>query len=99
MADLAALTAETGDEFALFTKGGNRMIVRGGYDRVPVGLQDAERLNALGYRWSGHTHPGMDRNTLMSSPGDRKVIGAFLRQERSQILNSLGQRDDFGKEQ
>ena len=29
MADLSALTAHTGDEFALFTKGKNRLIIRG----------------------------------------------------------------------
>ena len=29
MADLSVLTAHTGDEFALFTKGKNRLIIRG----------------------------------------------------------------------
>jgi len=29
MADLSALTAHTGDEFALFTKGKDRLIIRG----------------------------------------------------------------------
>ena len=30
MSDLAALTAKTGDEFAMFTKGGERLVIRGG---------------------------------------------------------------------
>lgn len=74
MKDLAALTAYTGDEFAMFTKGGERLIMRGETTRVNVGVEEAERLAADGYRFSGHTHPTVDPLDLMSSKGDRAVL-------------------------
>jgi hypothetical protein len=47
----------TGDEFAMFTTGGRRMIMRGSPDTVPVTPAQAEALSAQGWRWSAHTHP------------------------------------------
>jgi len=88
--DLAALTAATGDEFAMFTTGGRRLIIRGVPGSVPVTPEMAEGLAGQGWRWSGHTHPGVDATVLRSSLGDRAVLGA-MGQGRSAILNSTGQ--------
>ena len=97
MADLAALTAVTGDEFAMFTKENERLIIRGNYFMVDIGIKEATELNSQGYKWSGHTHPGVDRNVLAASEGDKDILMMF-RQKMSVIYNSKGQFLTFEKE-
>lgn len=97
MADLAALTAETGDEYAMFTKGAKRLIIRGNPVMVNISDGDAEKLAADGYRWSGHTHPGTDINVLLPPDGDKQILRRFA-QEQSVICNSKGSYQTFGKE-
>lgn len=97
MKDLAALTAETGDEFAMFTKGSERLIIRGNQVSVNIDVEQAKELAAQGYRWSGHTHPGMDTFCLMRSDGDVNILKCF-NQELSSIYNSTGKSLVFGKE-
>lgn len=92
--DLAALTAATGDEFAMFTAGGRRLIIRGTADGVPIGPKEAATLARQGWRWSAHTHPGTTRQVLRSSGADRKVLEQF-RNKRSAIRNSEGDRRLF----
>jgi hypothetical protein len=88
--DIAALTAQTGDEFAMFSTGGRRLIYRGDASSVPIAPELAEQLAARGWRWSNHTHPGNSVGVLRSSPGDRAVLGAMGGQ-RSALFNSTGQ--------
>ncbi|MBQ7596958.1 MAG: hypothetical protein IJU56_00075 [Clostridia bacterium] len=97
MSDLSALTAYTGDEFAMFTKGQNRLIIRGGVDNVNIDAKAAESLAKEGYRWSGHTHPGDSFNCIFPSDGDKLVLKQF-KQNTSVIYNSKGQFSTFGKE-
>ena len=97
MSDLSALTAKTGDEFAMFTKGGERLIIRGNSMKVNINIDEAETLSENGYRWSGHTHPGIDSNCLISSYGDKSILKAF-KQETSVIYNSKGKFSTFRKE-
>jgi hypothetical protein len=92
--DLAALTAHTGDEFAMFTTGGRRLVFRGNFESVPITPDKAAELANQGWRWSAHTHPGFDSNVLRSSPGDQAVLGA-MGGNQSAIFNSLGQRGIF----
>lgn len=94
MKDLAAMTAETGDEFAMFTKGGERLIIRGDNTKVNVNEIKAGEMAAQGYRFSGHTHPGADISDLRASPGDYKILRAFG-MERSIIYNSSGAKQTF----
>ncbi len=77
MRDLAALTAETGDEYALFTRKNKRLVIRGDAARTNVTVEDAQRLAAEGYKWSGHTHPGEGVNVLLASDGDMEVLRQF----------------------
>ena len=93
--DLAALTAATGDEFAMFTTGGRRLLIRGGSSTVPIGIDEAGRLASQGWRWSAHTHPGVGSSVLRSSLGDRAVLEQFPNAS-SAILNSEGNRAIFG---
>lgn len=89
MKDLAALTAETGDEFALFTRSGQRMIIRGDSRSVPVNIDRAKQLAENGFRWSGHTHPGSSPTVLQASDGDYGILNVF-KQEFSVVYNSVG---------
>ncbi|MGN0468923.1 MAG: hypothetical protein ACI4GY_09390 [Acutalibacteraceae bacterium] len=97
MKDLAALTAVTGDEFAMFTKGNERLIIRGNEYMVDVTVELAEEMNKNGFKWSGHTHPGNTLFCLNASDGDSKILAHF-KQDISSIYNSKGQYTIFGKE-
>ena len=97
MADLSALTAKTGDEFALFTKGNERLVIRGNAYKVNIDIDEAKALAASGYRWSGHTHPGISEDFATPSMGDKNILKNF-NQEISVIYNSTGHYRTFGKE-
>lgn len=96
MIDLSALTAKTGNEFALFTKGEERLVIRGNSQKVFVDGVIAKELAAEGYRWSGHTHVGDDYNSLFASDGDYHILDCFD-QDLSVIYNSVGQYLQFMK--
>jgi hypothetical protein len=83
--DLSALTAKTGVEFAMFTHGSKRLIVRGISNKVDVNRERALVLKAQGYTWSGHTHV----DTLIESEGDLDILDAFD-QKSSVIYNAEG---------
>jgi hypothetical protein len=91
MIDLAALTAKENVEFAMFTRGSERLIVRGDKYSVNINQFDAVRLNSLGYRWSGHTHVG---SWLAASHGDKEILKLF-NQRRSAVYNSFGKHEMF----
>ena len=94
MHDLAALTAKTGDEFAMFTRKGRRLIVRGDSRMIPLSVYELAELNELGYRWSGHTNPGRMFVDLEASYGDKKALLLFT-QDRCAIYNALGKYKIF----
>ena len=96
MMDLAALTEKTGDEFALFTRKGERLIIRGNNKRIPLEEDDLVNLNQAGYRWSGHTHPGRTDAALDVSQGDRDALG-FFSQENCAVYNAHGRHSVFGR--
>ena len=96
MTDLASMTAVTGHEFAMFTRKGERLVIRGNEIQTPVNKEQAKELAEQGYRWSGHTHPGTGVNTLVASNGDITVLEAFG-QQTSVIYNSLGEYLQFGR--
>jgi hypothetical protein len=94
MSDLSALTAATGDEFTMFTLSSKRLIIRGNKNSVNINFSDALTLANQGYKWSGHTHPGIGERVLLASKGDLQILSAFL-QPRSTIYNSSGQYQLF----
>lgn len=93
--DLAALSAKTTDEFALFRSGSRVMIIRGNATSVPLSTADgsAQSLASQGWRWTAHTHPDY---SLASSPGDRNVLSVF-RNMRSDIFLPNGDSRPFNK--
>lgn len=98
MKDLAALTAKTGDEYAMFTRKGERLVIRGNESMTNVTLSMARELAASGYRWSGHTHPGSSINVLLASDGDLAVLKQFG-QKYSCIWDMFGNCQPFGLEE
>ena len=92
--DLAALTAKTGDEFAMFTRGSQRMIIRGNSSAVNVNANIAQELYNAGFKWSGHTHPGTGINVKFASEGDMYILEQF-HQTQSVILDSQGNFNIF----
>jgi len=96
--DLAALTAETGDEFALFTRKNERIVLRGTSKMTDVSPEKAEEMAKDGWRWSAHTHPGYTEFCMIASDGDIAILEAFG-QVRSLILNSMGDLSVFGLEE
>jgi len=96
VSDLAALTAKTGDEFALFTCGSQRLLIRGESYGVPLTEKVIISLKKQSYKWSAHSHPGTSDSVLDASgkPGDKLVLELF-EQKRSLILNSSGRRNVF----
>lgn len=89
MRDLAALTAKVGNEFAMFTKGNTRLIIRGDKNSVNIDVEQAKELCEEGYKWSGHTHPGITDFCMEISDGDFAVWECFA-QEFIAIYNSKG---------
>lgn len=92
--DLSALTAYSGVEYAMFTRKGERLIIRGNEQMTNIDMEAASKLAREGYRWSGHTHPGDDSLALFASDGDRAILKAFG-QEQSVIYNAAGKRNVF----
>lgn len=91
MSDLAALTAETKAEFAMFTCGSRRLIIRGDDRCVYIEEAEVERLIAQGYKWSGHTHPGYNMSASVADADFLKRFG----QSRSVIYNISGECRTF----
>ena len=94
MRDLAALTAQTGCEYAMFTRKGERLIVRGNSYMTNIDAETARKMAEDGWRWSGHTHPGTDINVRIASPGDVEILKAFG-QEYSLICDAAGKFEIF----
>ena len=93
--DIAALTAYTGNEFAIFTRGSQRLVIRGYNYNMALSIENLQLLKQQGFQFSAHTHPidtTFSRYVLDASSGDRLALKIF-EQERSLILDSLGRRN------
>ena len=95
MSDLRNLTIHTGDEFAMFTRGSQRMIMRGVNGAIPTSMMNVECATAMakaGWRFSGHTHTrGF---APVGSVGDEAILRAFG-QSRSGIWSTSGNVGTF----
>jgi len=92
--DIAALTAHSGDEFALFTRGPQRFVLRGNATNVDVTPTRAKILAAEGWKWTAHSHPGTSSVGLTASTGDQQVLRAFG-QRYGLIVNGRGEVNVF----
>ena len=78
MGSLVRMSKETGDEFALLTRGNQRIVIRGNPSSVPiqVGDKNAYTLGKEGWRYSGHIHP--TRRATMTGQGDPAVLDSIV---------------------
>lgn len=74
-----------------------RYFVRGGPTNVNINEVRAIELFKMRYKWSGHTHPGIDYNVKMPSSGDKSILNIFG-QEQSVIYDNKGRFGIFGGE-
>ncbi|WP_224365459.1 RHS repeat-associated core domain-containing protein [Hyalangium versicolor] len=98
LTDLSALTNYSKAEFGMFTLGGRRMVFRGTPGNLGISSEKIHELALDGWRFSGHTHPGVTNTVLNASPDDRNVLRLFNEmgtQKRSAILNSQGKLRTF----
>ena len=73
----------------MFTKGKERMIVRGNEYRVNIDEVEAAKMRFEGWKWSGHSHVETDSLSTMASDGDYLILKAFC-QRKSCIINAKG---------
>ena len=66
--------------------------------KVPVNIDIAKEYAAKGWRWSGHSHPGMTGIVLSPSDSDRIVLQQFTNQTYSSTINSVGNYQRFSKD-
>ena len=90
MKDLRAIGEVTGDEYNMFTKGGERLVIRGEGSNIRVSPEMYEDLLDGKYgKFSGHTHP--PGYSIEPGPADRPFL-RMMQQERSAIWGSDGFR-------
>lgn len=91
--DLAALTAFTGDEFALFSAKGYKIIYHGKKRKWDIPNDVFEEICNKKMIWEGHSHPYP--GDLSSSPEDRKTLSLLTWQKKSSIIDVEGTTKTF----
>ena len=91
--DLAALTATTGDEFAIFQRGGKKILIRGNGSKWRIPKEVFDKLMSERWNWDSHSHPII--GIPVSSPEDRNTLRRFTWQEKSTIINLKGETKEF----
>lgn len=99
LTDLAKLTARYGDEFAMFKRGNQTVLIRGnpnGIDLPPSLVKRIEENKGTDnpWVWVAHSQPGYNSKTLTASTADQEIL-KLTGQERSTIVNSRGQKSEF----
>lgn len=95
--DIAALTAHQEVEFALFSNGNRRLIVRGGDYVTEFSKDFINNLVESGWKFSAHTHPTVGPWSMMPSQQDIDMLYIF-KQGQSVIYNAIGNFEKFYKE-
>lgn len=91
--DLAALTASTGHEFAIFTGKNSKILIHGSAKTWHIPREAWEMIEENRYEWTSHSHPTISK--IMSSPEDRKTLEMFTWQEKSTIIDLTGKTKEF----
>lgn len=91
--DLAALTAYTGDEFALFSGKNGKIVIHGNSIKWNI-PQDAWReISETKMIWESHSHPTI--NFLRESAEDIETLRLFTWQKKSCIIDLKGNVKEF----
>jgi hypothetical protein len=73
----------------MFTRGSRRLIIRGNKKGIPLDDDEAIKVRDDYYRFSGHTHTGLEDVDLIASGGDEYALELF-KQNNSAIYNAMG---------
>ena len=95
--DLPALTAATGDEFAIFEKGKHRILLRGSGPNWEIPDDLWETIVKEKWRWNGHSHPV--KGKAIASSEDRKTLRLLTWQNESYIINLQGEIFEFNPDE
>lgn len=95
--DLPALTAATGDEFAIFEKGKHRILLRGSGPNWEIPDDLWETIVKEKWRWNGHSHPV--KGKAIASAEDRKTLRLLTWQNESYIINLQGEIFEFNPDE
>ena len=91
---LAALTAKTGDEFAMFAKNDVKIIIRGASNKPWIVPDDLlRRIFDEKLRWTGHSHP--TTVNLEASVEDRETLHKLTWQKKSAVIDLNGDVKEF----
>lgn len=91
--DLAAFTAVTKAEFALFTKGKNVILLKGSYSSCTIPASLLQKLIDEKWIFTGHSHPTF--TGLKASFADISVLKRFTWQKESRIIDLSGKTKPF----
>lgn len=91
--DLAALTAATGHEFALFTGKNSKIIMHGSSVTWHIPKDAWDIINENKYEWTSHSHPTV--TNLKASSSDIDTLERFTWQEKSSIIDLRGNVIEF----
>ena len=91
--DLAALTAHTGDEFALFTKGRRAIIYHGSPNGCTITGKTSDQIITERWEWVAHSHPTTTQ--LYPSREDINALKRFTWQKDSSIIDLNGSTITF----
>lgn len=91
--DLAALTAATGDEFALFSGRNGKIVIHGNSMKWNIPEDAWNEINNHQMTWLAHSHPTMAN--LRESPEDIETLKLFTWQAKSCIVDLNGSVKEF----
>ncbi len=91
--DLAALTAATGDEFALFKGDNGKIVIHGSSIKWNIPKDAWDEIERGHMIWVSHSHPTM--TNLTESPEDIDTLKMFTWQKKSTIIDLNGNTIEF----
>ena len=91
--DLAALTAATGHEFAIFSGPSSKILIHGTSKSWHIPRDAWEIIKNNQYEWTAHSHPTFTK--LEESDEDIKTLELFTWQEKSVIIDLEGKTHEF----
>lgn len=91
--DLAALTAATGDEFALFAGKNGKIVIHGNSMKWNIPEEAWNEIKNNQMIWIAHSHPTITK--LRESPEDIETLKLFTWQKKSSIIDLQGNIKEF----
>ena len=94
--DLSALTAATGDEFALFSGANSKILIHGSGSSWNIPKDAWDQIKENKFIWEAHSHPTI--TNLNPSADDIDTLKLFTWQEKSCIIDLNNEKIYFSAE-